>query len=169
MVCQQLGKEDGGGYTLNKAAQIAHIMFLLWGKISNFSLILSRCNQWWVGSELVSRLHCPRCINKLAGKGRVIKIAANITGGWAARNVVHTLAVKNQVDLTLPHYSITSNPPGILEENHAVSLNVVSNWGLSCTARRCVRTGNGKLDDVLTTFGLAAWLRTVTMIPLVSP
>ena len=46
MVGQQLHKEDGGGNTPIKAAQMVHIMSLLHLKISNFLLILSRINQW---------------------------------------------------------------------------------------------------------------------------
>jgi len=78
-----------------------------------------------MGSECVSTLHRPRSLSKLVGICRVIGVIANVTGSRAARDIGHARIVKSRVDLALSQYFVASNSPGILEENNAVSPEVV--------------------------------------------
>ena len=110
-----------------------------------------------VGSKLLSRFYHPRRISETASRSEVIEIIANVTGGWAARDIGYFRCTENRIDLTLSHYFVASYPPGILEENNDVPLDVVGNWGVSSTTRRHVRPGNRWFDDVVTAIWLAVF------------
>ena len=77
-----------------------------------------------MGSKFGSTFY-PGRISKTASGGEVIEVIANITGGRAVGDIGYVHRVKNRVDLTLSHYFVTSYPPGILEENDGVPLDVV--------------------------------------------
>ncbi len=79
-----------------------------------------------MGGEFVFRQHQrPGCISKLASTRRVIDALANVTRGRAVRDIAYACVVENCVELTLLLYSIAGNPPGILEEDDAVPLDVI--------------------------------------------